>query len=101
MPQFQKVRVAGQPVRFTENGQVLVLDAIRIVSDTKNPETLWNNFKNKFPQVGNLCEVVEVLDDKSQPVLVANRENIGLLFAVLYRFLASENEEFRLETISQ
>ncbi|MBW1990368.1 MAG: hypothetical protein JRI97_12605 [Deltaproteobacteria bacterium] len=46
----------NQAVRFTPDGKIAVLDAIRAVAQSDNAERMLENLKTKYPEIMALCE---------------------------------------------
>jgi len=43
-------------IRFTPEGGIVVLDAIRAVAKTESPEDLWRDIREEHPDVLRLCD---------------------------------------------
>lgn len=50
------VNLDSIPLRFTPDGKVSVIDAIRAVSDSDCPTTIWENLKEAYPEILIYCE---------------------------------------------
>ncbi len=48
--------LADDEVRFTVDGRMVVVDAIKAVSASENPDAIWQSFKQKHPEVSELCQ---------------------------------------------
>ena len=44
------------PLRFTPDGKVSVVDAIRAVSNSNHPHSIWENLKAEHPEILIYCE---------------------------------------------
>lgn len=44
------------PVAFTEDGRVAVLDAIRMVLDSDNAPVVWEKMKEEHPEILHHCK---------------------------------------------
>lgn len=62
------VTIDNDPIRFTAEGKVFVLDAIRALSDSADPETLWRELKDIHPEVVERCEYLDRKDRGPVPV---------------------------------
>ncbi len=62
--------IEDTPVRFTPAGKVYVVDAIRAVSESREPGTLWEQMKQDAPEI--LSCVSEFQIENTQPVAVAD-----------------------------
>jgi hypothetical protein len=69
------------PVRFTPDGKVAVMDAIRAVSLTPFPGKVWGRLKRAHPQLPQECE--EYRFDGGKPILVADSETWQRIWNVL------------------
>ena len=50
MNQALILNLDNEPVRFTPNGKVSVLDAIRAVINSDHPLSVWENLKKEHPE---------------------------------------------------
>ncbi len=57
------------PVNFTPDGKVSVLDAIRALGDTERPGVLWEELKTEHPDIASLCEEFSFQEDSPEPVV--------------------------------
>jgi hypothetical protein len=66
------VNLERVPLRFTPDGKVSVVDAIRAVSDSGHSTTIWENLKAEHPEILVYCgdysfegeDPVQVVDSK-------------------------------------
>lgn len=69
---YLTINFDSQPVRFTFDGKVSVIDVIRVLCDPEHPFTLWEKIKNDHPEILPYCdhflfqtgEVIPVIDGK-------------------------------------
>lgn len=50
------VYMDNDPVAFTQDGRVSVLDAIRMVVNSENAQTVWEKLKKEHPDIVDHCE---------------------------------------------
>ena len=65
-----QLTIADVPVRFTFEGQVYVVDAIRAVCENRNPGVLWNQITKHSPEL--LDCISEFKSDNSDTVPVVD-----------------------------
>ena len=75
----------GDPVRFTPDGRVSVLDAIGALSHSKCPGSLWDDLKRKYPEIQSHCGGYSFQKGNFLPVV--DREGWDMLWAVLVSYL--------------
>lgn len=70
-----EVYLDDTPVRFTDDGQVFVIDAIAVVTEAmaqgtgmKNAGPLWEDLVRRNPELLRYCREIEDLDARSVPV---------------------------------
>ena len=56
MGQAMVFTLNNQSVRFTPDGKVSVVDAIRIVTNSNSPGAIWDTIKAEHPEVLMHCE---------------------------------------------
>jgi len=57
------------PLRFTPDGKVSVVDAIRAVSNSKRPYSLWEKLKAEHPEILIYCEDYSFQEEGPIPVI--------------------------------
>jgi hypothetical protein len=57
------------PVIFTEDGRVSVLDAIRLVLEVGSPYTVWERLKSENPDILDHCEEYAFKEEGKVPVI--------------------------------
>jgi hypothetical protein len=55
-------------IRFTPDGKVFILDAIRALSNNDRAKSIWNELKELKPEIKNLFENFPVKKNESVPV---------------------------------
>ncbi len=58
----------GAPIRFTPTGKVFVIDAIRLMSETKKPEEVWKELQRDSPEILACISEHQTPDGAPEPV---------------------------------
>jgi len=72
-------------VRFTAEGKISVIDAIRAVGGSEHPWTVWENLTTEHPEVLDHCEDYSFQIQGSVPVV--NSEGLQKILMVLLEYL--------------
>jgi hypothetical protein len=72
-------------VRFTSEGKISVIDAIRAVGGSEHPWTVWEKLKTEHPEVLDHCETYSF--QVQDPVPVVNSEGWDTISSVLLEYL--------------
>jgi hypothetical protein len=83
------VNLDTEPVRFTPDGKVSVVDAIRAVSNSNRPRAIWENLKVEHPEILTYCEDYPFQGEKS--VLVANSKGWERISMLLPSYLSDQD----------
>jgi hypothetical protein len=83
------VHFDGDPVRFTPDGKVSVLDAIGALTQSECPGSLWEDVKKKHPEIMSYCGSYSFRKGQSLPVV----DNAGwdMLWMVLMDYLVDSD----------
>jgi len=57
------------PLRFTPDGKVSVIDAIRAVTNSNRPYSVWENLKAEHPEILIYCEDYSFQGEDPIPVI--------------------------------
>jgi len=79
----------GDPVRFTPDGKVSVLDAIGTLTHSRCPGSLWDDVKKKHPEIMSHCGIYSFQKGHSLPVV--DREGWNMLWTVLVDYLGESD----------
>jgi hypothetical protein len=79
------VHFDGDPVRFTPDGRVSVLDAIGALIHSECPGYLWDDVKKKHPEIMSHCGSYSFRKGQSLPVV--DNEGWDKLWMVLMDYL--------------
>jgi len=72
-------------VRFTSEGKISVIDAIKAVSNSEHPWTVWENIKMKHPEILDHCEQYAFPTEDS--VQVVDSEGLQKVLLALLEYL--------------
>jgi hypothetical protein len=59
----------GDRVRFTPDGKIAVVDAIKALSATKSGEHIWKSLKQERPEFKALCQDYHFREDRPDSVV--------------------------------
>jgi hypothetical protein len=79
------VHFDGDPVRFTPDGKVSVLDAIGALIHSECPGYLWDDVKKKHPEIMRYCGNYSFRTGQSLPVV--DNEGWNMLSIALMDYL--------------
>ena len=68
MHQSLKLFPDDEPIRFTPEGRLFLLDAIAAVVQTDAPELLWQDFKTSKPEIQRYYKDINADGKGKQPV---------------------------------
>jgi hypothetical protein len=86
MDQALILNLENNPIRFTPDGRVSVVDAIRAVSNVRCPGDLWESLKAEHPEILPFCEEYLFLGEGS--VSVVTSEGWEKIWALLPDYLS-------------
>ena len=89
MEQNFVVNFDGDPVRFTPDGKVSVLDAIGALTHCECPGSLWDDVKKKYPEIVSHCGSYSFQRGHSRPVV--DSEGWNVLWTVLIDYLGESD----------
>ncbi len=89
MEQAFVVHFDGDPVRFTPEGKVSVLDAIETLIHSDCPGHLWDDVKKKHPEILTHCDSYAFREGQSLPVV--DHEGWNRLSTVLMDYLSDSD----------
>ena len=69
MEQTLVVQFDEDPVHFTPDGRVSVLDILRALTQSEHPECLWERIKEEHPEILDHCEDYFFRPGQSHPVV--------------------------------
>lgn len=83
------VNLDSEPVRFTPDGKVSVVDAIRAVSNSNRPRAIWENLKVEHPEILTYCEDYPFQGERF--FLVANSKGWERILMLLPGYLSDQD----------
>jgi len=83
------VHFDGDPVRFTPDGRLSVLDAIGALVRSECPTSLWDDVKKKHPEIISHCGSYSFQKGQSLPVV--DNEGWNRLSIVLMAYLGDSD----------
>ena len=89
MEQNLVVHFDGDPVRFTPDGKVSVLDAIGALVHSECPGYHWDDVKRKHPEIMSYCGSYSFQNGQSLPVV--DNEGWNMLSIVLMDYLSDSD----------
>lgn len=63
------VKLDNDHIRFTPDGKVAVVDAIKALSDLGEPETVWESLKAESPEINEVYQDYDFSESKSEAVV--------------------------------
>jgi hypothetical protein len=79
------VHLDDDPVRFTPDGKVSVLDAIKALTQMDCPKPLWDHLKRNHPEILGYCGSYSFQKGQSLPVV--DNEGWDVIWPVLMTYL--------------
>jgi hypothetical protein len=85
MERLVTVSLDEEAVRFTSDGRMSVLDAIRALTLSTCPEQIWDELKHREPKLLNHCEDRQILDEGS--LTVVDGEGWEMMWVLLIGYI--------------
>jgi hypothetical protein len=63
------MQLVDSAVKFTPDGKVAVVDAIKALSASKEAPKIWQSLKQNQPEFEELCERYDFQEDQPEPVV--------------------------------
>jgi hypothetical protein len=63
------LKLENDQIRFTPDGKVAVVDAIKALSDLGDPETVWELLKTESPEINEVYQDYDFAESKSEAVV--------------------------------
>ncbi len=89
MEQALTVHFDDDPVRFTPEGKVSVLDAIRALTQSCHPGHVWKSLKEEHPEILDHCENYRF--QKGQWLPVMDKEGLEMLWVLLIDYVGKSD----------
>ncbi len=91
MERLLTVSLDEEDVRFTSDGRMSVLDAIRALTLSKNPERIWKDLKDKHPKLLDHCEDRQVFHEGL--LTVVDGEGWDMMWTLLIAYILEPQKE--------
>ena len=69
MQQTLTITLDNDSVRFTPDGKVSVVDAIKVVTGSDNPGAIWENLKTEHPDLLTYCQEHSFQSEGAVPIV--------------------------------
>ncbi|RPI79549.1 MAG: hypothetical protein EHM45_02510 [Desulfobacteraceae bacterium] len=86
MEQTTTIHFDDEPVRFTPDGKVAVLDAIRMLYCVEESQTIWERMKTEYPDILNHCEDYSFNSEGAAAVI--DKEGWNKIWTILPQYLS-------------
>lgn len=77
-------------VRFTPDGKVALMDMIAALSDSDEPETIWDEIVSQNPEILAYCED---FDYKDETIKVVDSDGLAMVENMLFDYLIDQWQE--------
>jgi len=91
MEPLVKVSLDEEAVRFTSDGRMSVLDAIRALTLSTCPEQIWDQLKHQEPKLLDHCEDRQVLHEGL--LTVVDGEGWEMMWVLLIEYLLDSEKD--------
>jgi hypothetical protein len=89
MPKELVLSLEENSVRFTPNGEMAVIDAIRALSGSDTAEDLWKKLKDKNPEILSHCR--QFFFAKTKSVMVVDSQGWEQIETLLFDLILDQN----------
>jgi len=79
------VQLDDDPVRFTHDGRMSVLHAIKVLTCSESPELIWEELKSNHPELLDHCSDHEFRNEGSFPVI--DSEGWDAMLVMLFDYM--------------
>jgi len=81
-----EINMGNDPVRFTRDGRMFLMDAIRMIVPEKELDSLWNRLKQDHPDIIPITE--SWMTEKGESLPVVNIEGWNRILDLLPEYLS-------------
>lgn len=85
MPKEFVLRMEENSIRFTPSGEIAVIDAIKVLSESDTAEKIWQTLKEENPQVLSHCRRFHFSRNTSD--LVVDSQGWDLIESLLFNYI--------------
>jgi hypothetical protein len=89
MPREFVLRLEENSIRLTPDGEIAIIDAIKALSESDNPEEIWQKLQHENPEIVTNCKRFRFSDSKS--VLVADSLGWDRIEPLLFDYILDQN----------
>ena len=89
MPKKFVLSLKENSVRFTPNGEIAVIDAIKVLSESDTAEKIWQTLKEENPKVLSHCRRFHF--SKNNAALVVDSQGWDLIESLLFNYIFDQN----------
>ncbi|MGD1967534.1 MAG: hypothetical protein PVJ35_05040 [Desulfobacterales bacterium] len=82
-----KMKLDNDSIRFTPDGKVAVVDAIKALSARDDAGGIWESLKNQYPELKEICQIYGFKEDESD--CVVDGEAWQMIEDALYNYMIS------------
>jgi hypothetical protein len=90
MENSHTMHIDDMPIRFTPDGRVAVIDAIKAVANTNRPRVIWETLQRNHPEVLSFCEDYPFQEDDYGPVV--NSMGWEVIMPLLFYYITNEED---------
>lgn len=81
-----EINMGNDPVRFTCDGKIFIMDAIRIIVPEKELDSFWNRLKEDYPDI--IPNTESWITEEGESLPVVNIEGWNRILDVLPEYLS-------------
>jgi intein/homing endonuclease len=89
MPKEFVMSLDENSIRFTPDGEIVVVDGIRVLSESDTAEEIWKTLKNENPEILSLCK--RFYFSKNKPVQVVDSQGWEKIETVLFDYILEKD----------
>jgi hypothetical protein len=94
MPKKFVLSLKENSVRFTPNGEIAVIDAIKVLSESDTAEEIWKRLKDENPEILSHCKRFHFSKSKSD--MVVDSQGWEQIETLLFDYILDQNLPFAL-----
>jgi hypothetical protein len=85
MPKEFVLSLEENSVRFTPSGEIAVIDAIKVLSESDTAEDIWETLKDENPEILSHCKRFHF--SKTKPVMVVDSQGWEHIETLLFDYI--------------
>jgi hypothetical protein len=83
------MQIVDSAVKFTPDGKVAVVDAIKALSASEDAPHIWQSLKQSKPEMADLCQRYDFQENQAEPVI--DSEGWEQIEAALLDYILSDD----------